>query len=323
MAKRAEARYVISADDQTSRGTQSAERNFGRLRSSLGGFRTFALAAGAAAVSAIVGIANAAEESSIRLAELARRGRDFELSPELTRGLQFAGTRAGVEGDEIFQAFSDIQRATDEAAEGNKGLIETFKSLNIEVESLTRASRLERFITVLEALRAARRAGQDISREQTELLGGEGGELGRLVAGGGRGIVQSLELFRQLSAPIDRVASIAEENRRATAEFDLAFGTLWDMLLDQWNAFETTGLRRGAEFIGAINRFYRRLEDQFEVEANEEELMRRQRAFFERAQGGAGGLRVDEGNRVQSRQLEALESIDRGIREIDTRAKWG
>lgn len=251
MAKRADARYVISADDRTRQGTMSAEQNFRGLQKSVFSFGSAATIAGAAAVTALTGITRAAFDSIDRLDALAKAGREIDVSPETAAALGTAGERSGAGAEKMIKAFQKVNK---EAAKAQAGLAEPiryFEQIGLGKDAAAELSNMERFVLVLDRINKLRDQGVNVEDLQSQLLGRQSG---KITAGGSGQIIEALEFQLKFGAALDDSARKAEEAADAYEDMATVVSQWWDTSMSKtFQAFQTA-MEATTVTIGAINR---------------------------------------------------------------------
>lgn len=251
MAKRAEARYVISADDQTKTGINSATRGFQNLERSVFSFSKAATIAGTAAVTALIGIATAAIKSSDRLDDLAKRARDLNVTPEIASGLELAAERAGVSPEKMIRVFERVQKASADARAGMKESTDVFESIGIDASAIGKLSAMERLVVVLHRLKTLRDEGVNVQRAQEMLLGRS---TGRVLDAGAEGVVEALQFQLESGAALDKAAAAAERLEDAQTDLWHVTSGFFDEAASSLFPRFTAAIEGATAVLGSINR---------------------------------------------------------------------
>jgi len=212
---RAEAKYVITADDQTKRGVRSAQRGLDRLKGGLVGFAATAgtafvaarrgvdnlkgglvgfalssvgrLSTVAAAVTAIGSSVTAAgvaiQRTADRLHRLRRIGQDIGLVGAETAQLGFIAEAKDVSPEQLIGAIEQLQERILDAKQGGEEARRQFQLLGVTFKELEGKSPIAQLVAIQEALEGI----QDANVRTGVISDLLGGGLGRLFAGEGIG----------------------------------------------------------------------------------------------------------------------------------------
>lgn len=261
MAKRAEARYVISADDQTKTGINSATRGFQNLERSVFSFGAAAVTAGNLASRAIGGIAESAMDAikaiprlAQELDDLGKQAKDVGTSADEFLAIAHATDLAGLSTEKTTKMLEKMQDAIAEARTGNKEYADSFAQIGVNVDDLAGAGVAEKLLRVIGGLQATfnQGRGDEATQARRSILGRN---LGRLQQQGAGAFVGGLADFAQLSGggigraipagerAVDEAARMKVAARALKVEVGDPFVNAWADLLKA-TTDQLVGLRR-------------------------------------------------------------------------------
>ena len=233
---RAEAKYVIRAEDKTQRGLRSAESRLERF----GSFIRANIGSAITAVGAGITAWGAAFAASTRdLAELEREAAALSSTLEEAASIRLAADLLGTDAGEIRDLYETVAERIDEAAEGSKDVADNFARFGIDPETLRGLSAIETVATLSNQFRNLPQQ-QALSASSALFGEGRGRILGQDVTGA-LARADQLGLLRNLPELVQN----ASEASKAFAEFSAVFRRRRDDVLS--SAAVTEGLRFGTE----------------------------------------------------------------------------
>ena len=208
---RAEAKYRITAEDQTGRGVRSAESRLLRLRRSAIAFGArFAGGVGVAAA-AIGGLVAGLRRIVAELDEAAKTAADFGLQASELEQLRVTASLLGTDLRSLLGIQERLANAATEAADGTQEYAEAFRALGINAEGFSRLSFRGQLAALDVGLQRLSGSEQIATRRQ---LTGRG--TGRIFRGNLRETLGAAEEIIDVTG-LDRAAAAAERLNDALA----------------------------------------------------------------------------------------------------------
>jgi len=229
MAKRAESRYVISADDRTRQGTMSAENNFRNLQKGVTSFATASVAAGNIIAKAFdkgwdaaKRLAMAIPELSKELDNIGKSAKDVGTGVDEFLAIQHSMDLIGVSAEKTTKVVEKMQDAIGEAAFGNKEYTDSFKAIGLELSDVQGKGTAEQMLRVIGALQHTfNRGGRDAATRSRRRIFGRG--TGRIQQAGAGAFLGGIGEFSSLSGPgVGAAVPAGERAQDESARFDVA-----------------------------------------------------------------------------------------------------
>lgn len=247
MSTRAEAKFVISAKDQTQAGFASARRGADKTEKSFSRAKVAAaaFAAGSAAVVAgSLAIAAATMQHARSMDDAAKAAKRMQVSIETYEALTYAAQLNGAAAADVEKAWKSAGKRLYEASEGRGEAIKTLKALDIEVRNSNGSLKTSEQIMYEVAGAFEGVASAEEKAAHAQAIFGEGGmQLIPMLTQGADALRQQTAEGRALSVRTAEMAAKAEElidselrlNRAFTATKDVIYTALMPGFADAAN----------------------------------------------------------------------------------------
>ena len=238
------AKVIITAQDATTAGLRSVERNLRGMQKEAQSL-TSSLKGMAGALGISVGLSAAVSgvqrfiTSTVQLADsMGKTAEQTGLTVEEVSALRFAAEQADVEFASLQSSLVKFNRTIAEAGSGNKAARDAFLQLGISMETVRSSKPDELFM--LAAQRISELGSEtDRTKALVDLFGRSGADLAPLFLQGAEGITKAKEAAAELGAVIS-----TEANEKVRKLGDQA-----DLLSKKWDAFATNLLGHSAPVI--------------------------------------------------------------------------
>ena len=253
------AKVIITAQDATTAGLRSVERNLrGMQKEAKSLSSSFKGMAGALGISLGVSTAVAGIQrfvtSTIQLADsMGVTAEQTGMTVEQISALRFVAEQADVEFSTLQSSLVKFNRTIAEAGTGNKAAKDAFLQLGISMQTVRNTKPEDLFALV--AQRVSELGSEtDRTKALVDIFGRSGADLGPLFAKGAEGIAKGTAAAKELGAVIS-----TEANEKVRALGDQA-----DLLGKKWDAFATNLLGRSAPtIIRALDAMQKQMERPF------------------------------------------------------------
>ncbi len=253
------AKVIITAQDATTAGLRSVERNLRGMQkeaqSLSGSLKSMAGALGISlGVSTAISGIQRFVSSTIELADsMGKTAEQTGLTIEEISALRFAAEQADVEFGTLQSSLTKFNRTIAEAGSGNKAAKDAFLQLGISMETVKATKSEDLFMLV--AQRVSELGSEtDRTKALVDVFGRSGAELAPLFSQGAEGITKAKEAAKELGVVIS-----GEANDKVRKLGDQA-----DLLSKKWDAFATNLLGRSAPtIIRALDVIQKQLERPF------------------------------------------------------------
>lgn len=253
------AKVIITAQDATTAGLRSVERNLRGMQkeaqSLSGSLKSMAGALGISlGVSTAISGIQRFVSSTIELADsMGKTAEQTGLTIEEISALRFATEQADVDFGTLQSSLTKFNRTIAEAGSGNKAAKDAFLQLGISMETVKATKSEDLFMLV--AQRVSELGSEtDRTKALVDVFGRSGADLAPLFSQGAEGIAKAKEAAKELGVVIS-----GEANDKVRKLGDQA-----DLLSKKWDAFATNLLGRSAPtIIRALDVIQKQLERPF------------------------------------------------------------
>jgi hypothetical protein len=178
----------------------------------------------------------------------AKAARNLGLSYGQFAGLGMAANEAGLQTEQLFDVFKDMNKNTAEAAAGAGGAGDAFRELGLDANALLAMNPAERFETIVGALGQIENAAAR-SAVAMRIFGEQGVRLGSLYSAGAAGIAEAVNMAQRLGLLLtDQQANNVEGMNDSLARVSASFTGIINQITanlapavkgiaDAWTAF--------------------------------------------------------------------------------------